>query len=66
MPVDTLRDTGTFMESIEAQMFYEVDPIHLDSIDFGSRTVFSGTSQRYKKSQPSQNKKVGIGFLFAE
>jgi len=26
--------------------------------------VFSGALQRYKNPQPSQNKKVGIGFLF--
>jgi len=34
--------------------------------DFGFLTVFSGALQRYKKSQPSQNKMIGIYFLFTE
>ena len=37
MSIDTLWKTDAFIESIKAKVFNEVDSIHLDGIDFGSK-----------------------------
>jgi len=37
MLFNTFRDTDALIERIEAQMFNEVDAIHLKGIDFGSK-----------------------------